>query len=85
MLPNICSVVFNEVHIIGVVDKVQKSTIITLCRHGNSWRHGRHGSGTNNRKMRNHNAEDHKLPTFMHVYHLILWKELNFEAAKRLK
>ena len=29
-------------------------------RHENSWRHGRHASGTGSRKMRNHDAEEHK-------------------------
>jgi hypothetical protein len=29
-------------------------------RHENSWRHWKHASGTNSRKMRNHYAEGHK-------------------------
>ena len=69
-----------------------------LCRHKKSWRHGRHTSETNSRKMRNHNAEDHKLrqpqclqqankPSFPTISdacmaNLISWSERNQSRSK---
>jgi superfamily II DNA/RNA helicase len=44
-----------------------------MGRHENSWRHGRHASGTI-REMMNHNGEDHKFASFliMSIYDYII-------------
>ena len=38
---------------------------VYITRHDNSWRQGRHASGTKSRKMRNHNAEDQTFASFL--------------------